>query len=81
MMVVPSKLSVIRKTADFARARPTLFLSGQRQPRGGGGRIHDLIALTKLLKLQRSGQFPDEPVRIKVRQIHYVTCLEFRGGT
>jgi hypothetical protein len=35
-------------------------------PRGGSGRIHDLIALTELLKLQKSGQFPDEPVRIKV---------------
>ena len=27
--------------------------------------IHDLIVLTELLKLQKSGQFPDEPVRIK----------------
>jgi hypothetical protein len=25
-----------------------------------------LIVLTELLKLQKSGQFPDEPVRIKV---------------
>jgi hypothetical protein len=42
MMVVPSKLSVIRKAATFARARPTLFfLAGQRQSRGGSGRIHD----------------------------------------
>jgi hypothetical protein len=53
------------------------FLDGQRLPRDGSGRIHDLIALTKLLKLQRSGQFPDEPVRIKVGQIHYVTCLMY----
>ena len=75
MMGAPSKLSVIRKAADNARARPTLFLAGQRQPCGGGGRIHDLITLTKLLKLQRSGQFPDEPVRIKVGQMHYVTGL------
>jgi hypothetical protein len=42
MMGAPSKLSVIRKAAAFARARPTLLLAGQRQPRGGGGRIHDL---------------------------------------
>jgi hypothetical protein len=34
-----------------------------------------LIAVTELLKLQKSGQFPDEPVRIKVGQIHYVTGL------
>jgi hypothetical protein len=25
-----------------------------------------VFALTELLKLQKSGQFPDEPVRIKV---------------
>jgi hypothetical protein len=25
-----------------------------------------LIALTELLKLQKSGQFPDEPVKIEV---------------
>jgi hypothetical protein len=56
MMGDPSKLSVIRKVVSFTRVRPTFFLAGQRQPRGGGGRIHDLIALTKLLKLQRSGQ-------------------------
>jgi hypothetical protein len=51
------------------------FLGGQRQPHGGSGIIHDLIALTKLLKLQRSGQFPDEPVRIKVGQIHWNTWV------
>jgi hypothetical protein len=33
------------------------------------------IVLTKLLKLQRSGQFPDDPVRIKVGQIHYIVNL------
>jgi hypothetical protein len=32
---------------------------------GGSGRIHDLIPLTELLKLQKNGQFPDESVRIK----------------
>jgi hypothetical protein len=77
MMGYPSKLSVIRKASAFVRARPTLCFTWVRQPRGGSGRIHDLIALTKLLKLQRSGQFPDEPVRIKVGQIHYVTCLMY----
>ncbi len=70
----PSTLSVIRKAAVFSRGRPTFFLVGQRQPRGGGGRIHDLIALTKLLKLQRSGQFPDEPVNL------YIKRNTFLGG-
>jgi hypothetical protein len=77
MMGVPSKLSVIRKVPPLQEPDKLFFLTGQRQPRGGGGRIHDLIALTKLLKLQRNGQFPDEPVRIKVGQIHYVTCLMY----
>jgi hypothetical protein len=27
-----------------------------KKPRGGSGKIHDLIALTELLKLQKSGQ-------------------------
>jgi hypothetical protein len=52
-------------------------LDGQKQPRRGSGIIHDLIVLTKLLKLQKSGQFPDESVRIKVGQIHNVTCLMY----
>jgi hypothetical protein len=73
MMGDPSKLNVTRKAAALVRDRPTL----QRQPRGGSGIIHNLIALTKLLKLQRSGQFPDESVRIRVGQIHYVTCLMY----
>jgi len=37
----------------------------KRKPRGGSGNTHDQIALTELLKLQKCGQFPDEPVRIE----------------
>jgi hypothetical protein len=29
----------------------------------------------ELLKIQKSGQFPDEPVRIKVGQLHYLTYV------
>jgi hypothetical protein len=58
-------LRLIRKAAALARIFPTLDLSIEESPRDGSGRIHDLIALTELLKLQKSGQFPDEPVRIK----------------
>jgi hypothetical protein len=34
---------------------------------------HVVFALAELLKLQKNGQFPDDPVRVKVQQIHYVT--------
>ncbi len=30
------------------------------------------VVQTELLKLQKIGQFPDEPVRIKVGRIHHV---------
>ena len=36
------------------------------KPRGESGRMLPyLIALTEHLKLQKSGHFPDEPIRIK----------------
>ncbi len=41
-------------------------------PRVCSGTGHGLIAQAELLKMQKSGQFPDEPVRIKGSQIHYV---------
>jgi hypothetical protein len=31
----------------------------------------------KLLKLQKSGQFPDDPVKIKGTQIHYVNTQTY----
>jgi hypothetical protein len=38
-----------------------------RKSRSGSGTGHlGLFAQVELLKLQKSGQFPDEPVRIKV---------------
>ena len=33
---------------------------------------HGQIPQAELLKLQKNGQFPNEPVRIKGAQIHYV---------
>jgi hypothetical protein len=45
--------------------RRVIYVS-KRKPSGESGRmIPYLIALTELLKLQKSGQFPDEPVRIE----------------
>jgi hypothetical protein len=39
---------------------------------GGSGTGHSYVAQAELLKLQRSGQFPDELVKIEGTQIHYV---------
>jgi hypothetical protein len=43
----------------------------------GSGRIHWKIAQDEILKIQKSGQFPDDPVRIKGVQNHYVTSQTF----
>jgi hypothetical protein len=47
----------------------------KRKPHGGSGTAHgpSHVEEGELLKLQKSGQFPDDPVRIKVARIHYVT--------
>ncbi len=37
----------------------------KRTPHGGSGTGDGQIVQAELLKLQKSGQFPDEPVRIK----------------
>ncbi len=37
---------------------------------GSGNDGHGHVVKTELLKLQNSGQFPDETVRIKVSRIH-----------
>jgi hypothetical protein len=44
----------------------TRDLSKEEKETCGSGRNHDQMAETELLKLQKSGQVPDEPVRIKV---------------
>jgi hypothetical protein len=45
----------------------------RRTTRDGDGTSHGQIAQAELLKLEKSGQFSDESVRIKASQIHYVT--------
>jgi hypothetical protein len=35
----------------------------KRKPCGGSGIVHGLVPQTELLKLPKSGQFPDEPVK------------------
>ncbi len=44
----------------------------RRTPYDGSGTDHRLIVRAELLKLQKSGQFPDDHVRIKGTQSHYV---------
>jgi hypothetical protein len=48
----------------------------RRTPRGGSGTVHGLFPEVELLNLQKIGQFPDEPVKLKDSQIHYVNTLE-----
>jgi hypothetical protein len=65
----PSRFRVIRKTTTLTRIEETrefIIEEQKRKSRGESGRILPyLITVTELLKLQKSGQFPDEPVRIK----------------
>jgi hypothetical protein len=75
----PSKLRLIRKTTDLTRIFETRDLSIEekvvrrkwKKPRS------NWIEETELLKLQKSGQFPDESVRIKVGKIRYVTSQTY----
>ncbi len=64
MIVVPSILSVIRKTATLARVLSTFVFRVPETPSGGSGIVHGQVTPAELLKLQKSGQFPDESVRI-----------------
>jgi hypothetical protein len=50
----------------------------RRTTRGVNGTGHSWIVEAELLKLQKIGQFPDELVRIKGEQIHYVTSQTYQ---
>jgi hypothetical protein len=54
------------KAASLARVLSTLLLASQRTPRVGSGRVNGHVVKAELLNLQKSGQFPDDPVRITV---------------
>jgi hypothetical protein len=56
-----------------------LILRLRRTPRGGSGTDHghESVAQVELLKLQKSGEFPDESVKIKGAQIHYVVSQTY----
>jgi hypothetical protein len=62
----PSIFKLIRKVEALTRVLPTFPSTPKRTPRGGSGKVHCWFPEVELLKLERNGQFPDEPVRIKV---------------
>jgi hypothetical protein len=41
------------------------------------GTVHGWFVPAELLKLQKSGQFPDESVKIKDAEIHYVNTQTY----
>jgi hypothetical protein len=57
-------LRLTRKAAVLARVMPTFaFSCAENAARRKWKRVHSLVAQAELLKLKKSGQFPDEPVR------------------
>ncbi len=71
----PSKLIFVRKAATLVRVRPTLLCTCVRKV--ARRKVNWPPGCPELLKLQKIGQFPDEPVRIKFWQIHYVSGLTY----
>ncbi len=65
---VPSRLRLIRKASAWQEYFLILISASKRTPRGESGSpmTPSLIPLTELLRMQKSGQFPDETVRIEV---------------
>ncbi len=59
MIGTPSIFKLIRKAAALARVLPTFAFRFAENARGGSGTVHYYIAEAELLKLQKSGQFPD----------------------
>ncbi len=49
----------------------------RRTPHVGSGTGHGQITEAELLKMKKSGQFPDETVRIKGAPIHYVNTQKY----
>jgi hypothetical protein len=63
MIGAPLRLRLIRKVAALARVLPTLDLRVVRTTSCcGSGTVHCLIVQAELLKLKKSGQFPEESV-------------------
>jgi hypothetical protein len=69
-LVVPSRLRFTRKTAALVRMFPLLDLRWEENVSRWKWNSPLFDCKTELLKMQKSGQFPDEPVRRKGSQIH-----------
>ena len=50
----------------------------RRNPHDGSGPGHGDVVQSELLKVQKSGQFPDELVKIEFTQIHYVSSQTYQ---
>jgi hypothetical protein len=61
----PSIFKKIRSASALVRIIPILDLSCEERMCGGSGTGHGLVAQAELLKLLKSGQFPDELVKIE----------------
>ena len=70
MIGAPSIFKLTRRVAVLTKLLPIFALSCPRKAACLScllsGRFHGSIAQAELLKLQKSGQFPDEPVRIVI---------------
>ncbi len=68
MIGAPSRLRLILKAAALTRISPHFDFNMEEKASGESGSTMtpSLMALTELLKLEKNGQFPDEPVRIEV---------------
>ena len=73
----PLIFKTIRSAAAIARMLPTFDLNCDEKLCGGSGTGHGHVGQAELLKLQKSGQFPDELVKIESTQIHCVTCQTY----
>jgi hypothetical protein len=51
--------------------------AGRRTPHGDSGTDHCWIVQAEFLKMQKSGQFPDELVKIEATQSHYVVSRTY----
>ena len=71
---VPSMLRLIHSAAVLVRMWSTLLLSCEEN---AARRKWKLVSLAELLKQQESGQFPDEPAKIKGTQIHSVDVRQY----
>ncbi len=65
MIGTPSRLRLIRNAAALARIDETRDLSIDEKAARRKWKNAPICELTELLKVQKSGQFPDDPVRIK----------------